>query len=229
MSHQITPEASLRTLARFLCSFGSPLEPPGRSSFFMPLSMRRLCARFFQPGRTTRRQYAARDWGSIGEKPYTAKGDSLRDRPQQRRSCLSKRPARGASAPREFRTVGFTKPMWVFTAEGRRASTAACRNRVRNLELPLVLTRLELVSPEDGEVIAYELVLPYRSGVRIGPFGGIDQLLPFPPYDAIYREAAVSGSPFYRLLCAFRIYDGTTDIRRWLREQCQQHIKWTNS
>jgi hypothetical protein len=94
---------------------------------------------------------------------------------------------------------------------------------VRNEELPWALSRLELVSPGDGEVIAYELILPYRNGVRIGPLGGIDQLMPFAPYDAIYREAVVSSSPFYRLLCAFRIYDGTTEIRRWLREQCEQH------
>jgi hypothetical protein len=94
---------------------------------------------------------------------------------------------------------------------------------VRNSELPWALSRIELLSPDDGEVIAYELVLPYRNGVRIGPLGGIDQIVPFAPYDAIYREAVISSSPFYRLLCAFRIYDGTTEIRRWLREQCEQH------
>jgi hypothetical protein len=94
---------------------------------------------------------------------------------------------------------------------------------VWNSELPWALTRLELLSPEDSEVIAYELVLPHRNGVRIGPLGGIDQAAPFAAYDAIYREAILSSSPFYRLLCAFRIYDGTTEIRRWLREQCEQH------
>jgi hypothetical protein len=94
---------------------------------------------------------------------------------------------------------------------------------VRNSELPWALSRLELLSPEDGEAIAYELVLPHRNGVRIGPLGGIDQVVPFAPYDAIYREAIVSSSPFYRLLCAFRIYDGTTEIRRWLRQQCDEH------
>lgn len=94
---------------------------------------------------------------------------------------------------------------------------------VRNSELPWALARLELLSPEDGEVVAYELVLPHPNGVRIGPLGGIDQAVPFAAYDAIYREAIISGSPFYRLLCAFRIYDGTTEIRRWLREQCDQH------
>jgi hypothetical protein len=85
------------------------------------------------------------------------------------------------------------------------------------------LSRIELVSPEDGEVIAYELVLPHRNGVRLGPLGGIDQVVPFAPYDAIYREAIVSSNPFYRLLCAFWIYDGTTEIRRCLRQQCDQH------
>ncbi len=94
---------------------------------------------------------------------------------------------------------------------------------VRNSELPWALSRIELVSPNDAEVIAYELVLPYRNSVRIGPLGGIDQVVPFAPYDAIYREAIISSSPFYRLLCAFRIYDGTTEIRRWLKQQCDQH------
>jgi hypothetical protein len=79
------------------------------------------------------------------------------------------------------------------------------------------------VSPNDAEVIAYELVLPYQYGLRIGPLGGIDQVVPFAPYDANYREAIISSSPFYRLLCAFRIYDGTTEIRRWLKQQCDQY------
>ena len=60
---------------------------------------------------------------------------------------------------------------------------------VRNSELPWALSRIELVSPNDAEVIAYELVLPYRNSVRIGPLGGIDQVVPFAPYDAIYRTA----------------------------------------
>jgi hypothetical protein len=87
-------------------------------------------------------------------------------------------------------------------------------------QMPLTLSRLELVSPSDGAVLAYELVLPYSDGVRVGPLGGIWQWPQFAPYDAVFREAITSASPFYRLLCAFRVYDGVDWIRRWIREQC---------
>jgi len=93
---------------------------------------------------------------------------------------------------------------------------------VRNRQMPLILQRLELLSPGDGGVLAYELLLPYRDGIRMGPLGGIVQSVPFAPYDAILREAVTSTSPFYRLLCAFRIYEGTNVIRRWLRGECER-------
>jgi hypothetical protein len=84
---------------------------------------------------------------------------------------------------------------------------------------PLVIQRLELVSPNDDVVVAYELVLPYSSGLRLGPLGGVMQWPPFAPYAAIFREAITTGSPFYRLLCASRVYEGTNSIRKWLKEQ----------
>jgi hypothetical protein len=88
-------------------------------------------------------------------------------------------------------------------------------------QMPLALQRLELVSPIDGVgILAYELILPFDAGVRVGPLGGIWQWPQFAPYDAVFREAITSASPFYRLLCAFRVYDGVTWIRRWTREQC---------
>ncbi len=88
--------------------------------------------------------------------------------------------------------------------------------------MPLVYQRLELISPRNGEVLAYEMILPFREGVRLGPLGGIIQATPFAPYDAILREAMTSTSPFYQLLCASRVYEGTNWIRRWLREQCER-------
>jgi len=87
-------------------------------------------------------------------------------------------------------------------------------------QVPLALQRLELVSPRDDGVLACELILPYTTGVRMGPLGGIWQWQQFAPYDAVFREAIASASPFYRLLCAFRVYEGINWIRHWIREQC---------
>jgi hypothetical protein len=61
--------------------------------------------------------------------------------------------------------------------------------------------------------------------VAVGPLGGILQAVPFAPYDALYREALTTASPFYRLLCAWKMYEGTNRIRRWIREECERrHI-----
>jgi hypothetical protein len=87
---------------------------------------------------------------------------------------------------------------------------------------PLVIQRLELVSPNDGGILAYEVTLPYMNGIAFGPMGGILQLPIFAPYYAIFREAIVNPSPFYRLLCAWRVHEGIQVVRRWLREQCQR-------
>jgi hypothetical protein len=81
---------------------------------------------------------------------------------------------------------------------------------------------LELLSPADGSVLAYELILPCRSGVRLGPLGGMHQRPIFAAYDALYREAITSGSPYYRLLCAWKVYEGIGRIRRFLRERAEE-------
>jgi len=85
--------------------------------------------------------------------------------------------------------------------------------------LPLVIQRLELLSPHDGQPVAFELIMPYDKGLKLGPLGGVMQWPPFAPYAAIFREAVTTSSPFYRLLCACRVYEGTNSIRRWLKEQ----------
>jgi hypothetical protein len=87
---------------------------------------------------------------------------------------------------------------------------------------PLLLQRLELVSPTDAGILAYEVTLPFNQGVQFGPMGGILQWRAFAPYFAIFREAITTSSPFYRLLCAWRVYEGIQTIRKWLREQCDR-------
>ena len=92
----------------------------------------------------------------------------------------------------------------------------------RNSPMPLTVQRLELLSPADGTVLAYELILTCRDGVRFGPLGGILQRPVFAPYDALYREAITSPSPFYRLLCAWKVYEGIGRIRQFLRERADE-------
>lgn len=92
----------------------------------------------------------------------------------------------------------------------------------RDHSLPLIIQRLELMSPTDGGILITEMLIPARNGVILGPLGGIMQAVPFAPYDALYREALTSSSPFYRLLCAWKIYEGTNQLRRWIRGRCEE-------
>jgi hypothetical protein len=92
----------------------------------------------------------------------------------------------------------------------------------RDSNMPLTVQRLDLISPLDGEVLISQFSIPARNGVSLGPLGGIMQAVPFAPYDALYREALTTASPFYRLLCAWKMYEGTNRIRRWIREECER-------
>jgi hypothetical protein len=56
---------------------------------------------------------------------------------------------------------------------------------VRTHPLPLIISRLELLSPDSGEVIAYNLLLPNSAGLSMGPLGGIVVQPAFIPVDAI--------------------------------------------
>jgi hypothetical protein len=93
---------------------------------------------------------------------------------------------------------------------------------VRNYPMPLLLQRLDLMSPTVGDVLPSECLVPEPRGVSIGPLGGIAQATPFAPYDALYREALTSPSPFYRLICGWKMYEGSGKIRGIVRKECEQ-------
>jgi hypothetical protein len=107
----------------------------------------------------------------------------------------------------------------------RRPLNALLDVLTRDTNMPLTLQRVELVSPKDEEPLLYQMLLPHNRGMEVGPLGGIMQAVPFAPYDAIYREALTSSSPFYRLLCAARIFEGAGTIRKWLRAQAEARGK----
>ena len=104
----------------------------------------------------------------------------------------------------------------------RRPINALLDVLTRDQNLPLIIQRLDLLSPTDGGVLITEMLIPDRHGVRFGPLGGILQAVPFASYDALYREALTSSSPFYRLLCAWKMYEGRNAIRKLLVKRSQQ-------
>lgn len=92
---------------------------------------------------------------------------------------------------------------------------------MRRVWLPLVVARLDLFDGL-GSAIAHQLLLPFPSGLRIGPIGGIHQAKIFSELEGLAREGICATSPYYRLLCAHRLYDGTSHVRAWLRKTATQ-------
>lgn len=78
------------------------------------------------------------------------------------------------------------------------------------------------MSPIDGEVLAYQSLLPNGQGVELGPLGGIDVSAHFAPYYALYREGMTSSSPFYRFICGFKLYEGRDSLMEMVRKQCEE-------
>jgi len=92
----------------------------------------------------------------------------------------------------------------------------------RNFSLPLVIQRLDLMSPTSGEVLLSESLIPQPTRVELGPLGGIEQQTWFSPYEAVYREGLVTSSPFYKLVCGWKIYEGFGRLRGRVRRECRK-------
>jgi hypothetical protein len=100
----------------------------------------------------------------------------------------------------------------------RTAVSQLLDSMMRTMWLPLTIRRLDLYLGGDRRPLCQQLILPFTDGVRWGPLGGIYQYLFLAPYEALIREAITTGSPYYRLLCAYRLYEGVQLLRKMLRD-----------
>lgn len=87
----------------------------------------------------------------------------------------------------------------------------------RRVWLPLTIVRIDLLLKRESVPFAHQLILPYPHSITIGPLGGIHQYPAFSFYEAVLREAIISTSPYYRLLCAYRLYEGLNKLRAWMK------------
>jgi hypothetical protein len=89
-----------------------------------------------------------------------------------------------------------------------------------NWQLPLVIGRLDLLTNDVDDVVVSELVMPYADALEMGPLGGFDQSPLFTPWLGTLREAVTATSPYWRLLCAWRVYDGVHHLRARVKDSC---------
>jgi hypothetical protein len=105
---------------------------------------------------------------------------------------------------------------------------AACNQLLDNLTAtvphPIVIQRLELLSPSDNQsVLAYQITMPYQCLTNIPRMGGFLPNRLFGGVEAVLREALINPSPYYRLLLAYKGFEGLKRIRRHFPEFAKKH------
>ena len=92
----------------------------------------------------------------------------------------------------------------------------------RQISFPLTIVRIDLLLKGEIDALAHQIILPYTSSMEIGPIGGIHQYPIFSSYESVLREAMISSSPYYRLLCAYRLYEGLNKLKSWLKNKSEE-------
>lgn len=93
---------------------------------------------------------------------------------------------------------------------------------MREVWMPLVIMRVDLYLKGGGQALAHQILFPFDIRMSIGPLGGYGQVPVLLPYESLLREAVVSTSPYWRFLCACRLYDGIPALRSWIRKTAEQ-------
>ena len=88
--------------------------------------------------------------------------------------------------------------------------------------IPLAVSRLELYLKGENVPLAHELLLTFQQRLEFGPLGGLHSYPLFDPHESLIREAVNSTSPFYRFMCAYRLYEGVNPLRHSIREICRK-------
>jgi hypothetical protein len=89
---------------------------------------------------------------------------------------------------------------------------------------PLVIQRLELLSPEDNwTVLAYQVTMPHQSLSDLKRFGGIGPARWFAGVEAILREGLTNPSPYYGMMLAYRGFEGAKRLRREIAAFVKKH------
>ena len=88
---------------------------------------------------------------------------------------------------------------------------------------PIVIQRLELLSPSGKDVLAYQITMPHQLSTNLPRIGGIVPGGLFAGIEAVLREALTSLSPYYRLMLAHRGFEGIKRLRRHFPEFAKKH------
>ena len=109
-------------------------------------------------------------------------------------------------------------------AYGRAAVNQLLDSLTATVPHPLVIQRLELLSPDNNtDVLAYQITMPHQLATNLPKIGGIFPAGAFTGVEAVLREALTNPSPYYRLLLAYRGFEGIKGIHRQFASFVKKH------
>ncbi|HZZ37612.1 MAG TPA: hypothetical protein VFE06_00685 [Acidobacteriaceae bacterium] len=89
---------------------------------------------------------------------------------------------------------------------------------------PVIIQRLELMSLEQKDrVLACQITMPSQFANELPRIGGIWPSGSFRGVEAVLRESVTNPSPYYRLILAYRGFEGTKRVRRQLAAFVEEH------
>ena len=84
--------------------------------------------------------------------------------------------------------------------------------------MPLVVARLDLHVKGETTPLAHQCILPYTNKINLRYGGGFGKYPFLAAYESLVREGISASSPYYRFLCAYRLYDGINPLRQKIRQ-----------
>jgi hypothetical protein len=83
---------------------------------------------------------------------------------------------------------------------------------------------LELLSPDNNtDILAYQITMPHQLATNLPRIGGIFPTGASTGVEAVLREALTNPSPYYRLLLAYRGFEGIKRIHREFAAFVRKH------
>ena len=106
-------------------------------------------------------------------------------------------------------------------APARTAVNQLLDTLMRELWLPLIIVRLDVYEENSERALLHELHIPFQMKLIFGPMGGYDSFPIFAPCEALVREAIEATSPYYRFLCAYKLFDAVNQLRYKIRKYAE--------
>lgn len=93
---------------------------------------------------------------------------------------------------------------------------------MREIWLPLNIIRLDVFISGSEKPLLQQAVFPFNRILQFNLLGGFQTHYVFSTYESLLREAINATSPYYRLLCSYRLMEGIKFLRHKLRQICEK-------